>query len=126
MHIPGGGAIGLAGPGGLAAMAGAAAVGWGIDDELKVENEAAQSAYISGDKQAKDNAKDAIKQYRDIAVGAALKGAVSPVDVAIAMHRASNLLTGTMPYGQMLDLEKQVFHTRLARRGRKASASRIA
>ena len=103
-----GGTIGLAGPGGLAAMAAGVTVGWGFDDEMKVEDQAAMSAYISQDPWAKANGEEAIKQYREIATSAALKGSANPVDVAVAMHRASNLLVGTMDYQKMMGLEQQV------------------
>jgi hypothetical protein len=103
-----GGHIGLAGPGGLAEMAAGLAAGWGIDDEMKVEDQAAMSAYISGDKWAKENAADAIKQYRDIATSAALKGSANPIDIATAMHRGANLLSGQMDYRRMLGLEQAV------------------
>ena len=102
------GPFGMPGPGGLAVMAGAAAVGWGIDDEMKVEDQAAQALYISQDKKAKADAAASIQQYRDIALNAAVKGSANPLDVAIAMHRASNLLSGQMDYAKMMKLEEQV------------------
>ena len=49
---------------------------------------------------------DAIKQYRDIATSAALKGSANPIDVAIAMHRGAQFAVRQMDYRRMMGLEQ--------------------
>jgi hypothetical protein len=100
----------LGGPMGAAGMAGAAALGWGIWDEFKMEHEAAQAVYGSNDPYAKEHPQEAIESIRNMSMGLATQTGINPLSIGTGVRKMTHLLSGSggMNYDQMMDLEKEV------------------